>query len=82
MDTSSRLGGFTPGGITAKGLSCVPLPPDAATKLMSLMVVGSSPAYSRRKMGISEPMMISAERAREPTVSHATHGQTPCKSSG
>lgn len=68
METRSSDGGGTPGGSTARGLSCVPLPPDAATKLMSRIVVGSTPAYSRRKMGISDPMMISAERASEPTI--------------
>lgn len=69
MVTFSSDGGVTPGGMTAKGFSCVPLPPEAATKSISRIVVGSRPAYSSRKIGIKLPMTISAERAREPTVS-------------
>jgi hypothetical protein len=45
-----------------------PLPPDEVTKSTRLRMCGSTPAYSRMKMGRSPPMTTSAERARAPTV--------------
>jgi len=64
--TMPRGGGGTPFGITAKGLTLIPWL--WAWKFTSLIVRGSRPAYSRRKMGSRAPMMISAERERAPTV--------------